>query len=144
MSGSGILYDKSGYLAYTGDFVDGSPIDNYGYPYTPSTPISSTDLYLFANDGTGTFLGNLNTNEYDADSISNVYGNYGSKYSQTSIFNTYGTYGSKYSQYSAFNQYATNPPKIVDGNGKFIGYLTTNKYLTNAISYEELILYLKH
>ncbi len=148
MSGSGILYDKSGYLAYAGNFVDGSPVDNYdysdnySYSYTPLTPISSTDLYLFANDGTGTFLGNLNTNKNDIDSITNGYGNYGSKYSQTSIFNTYGTYGSKYSQYSAFNPYATNPPKIVDGNGKFIGYLTANKYLANAISYEELIIYL--
>lgn len=149
MSGSGILYDKSGYLAYTGDFVDGSPINNYdhnnndSYSYIPSTPVSSTDLYLFANDGTGTFLGNLNLNKYDTDSIANAYGHYGSKYSSTSIFNTYGTYGSKHSQYSAFNPYATNPPKIVDANGEFIGYLTANKYLANAISYEELIIYLK-
>jgi hypothetical protein len=42
-----------------------------------------------------------------------------------------------------FNEYATNPPKIVDKNGKVVGYLTANKYIRDAISFEEMMVLLK-
>ena len=45
----------------------------------------------------GTFLGNLNSNQYDPNRVSNPYGRYGSPYSPDSINNPYGTYGSPYS-----------------------------------------------
>lgn len=60
----------------------------------------------------GQYLGNLNSNKYDPNSVSNPYGRYGSPYSPLSINNKYGTYGSPYSPYSATNPYATNPPVI--------------------------------
>ena len=106
--------------------------------------LSSFPLYLYADDGTGTFLGEISSNKYATDSISNEYGKYGSKYQTKSIFNQYGTYGSKYSQYSVFNEYATHPPKILDKNGKIVGYLTANKYIKDAISYEEMMVLLKN
>ena len=99
-------------------------------------------LYLFSNDSK-VYLGKLSTNKYDTDSISNPYGNYGSKYSTTSIFNEYGTYGSKYSSESAFNTYALEPPIIVDSNGKFVAYLTENKYNVEGVTYTELLSILK-
>ncbi len=144
MHGYGFLYNARGDIIYMGNFIDGSPVSsNGGYTSNKIPDISpikaAKKLYLYANDGTGTFLGNINLNKYDVDSIANTYGNYGSKYSQTSIFNTYGTYGGKYSNYSAFNEYATKPPKILNEDGKFIGYLTANKYLQNAYSYEEVL-----
>ena len=60
----------------------------------------------------GTYLGRLNKNRFDADSISNPFGRYGSKFSPDSINNPYGKYGSPYSPYSATNPYATEAPKI--------------------------------
>lgn len=47
-------------------------------------------------DRKGNYRGKLSTNKYDADSVSNPYGKYGSKYSADSIKNPYGA-GSPYS-----------------------------------------------
>lgn len=47
----------------------------------------------------GTYLGELSSNRYAPDSISNPYGNYGSRYSPTSVNNPYSPYG----------QYRTKP-----------------------------------
>ncbi len=60
----------------------------------------------------GKYLGRVNKNKYDADSIANPFGRYGSKYSPDSVNNPYGKYGSPYSPYSATNPYATEAPKI--------------------------------
>ncbi len=60
----------------------------------------------------GNYLGRLNKNRFGADSISNPFGRYGSKFSPDSINNPYGKYGSPYSPYSATNPYATEAPKI--------------------------------
>lgn len=61
----------------------------------------------------GQYLGNLNSNRYDPNSVANPYGRYGSRYSPDSINNPYGQYGSPYSPYSANNPYATQPPAII-------------------------------
>ena len=53
----------------------------------------------------GKYLGNLNSNRYDPNSVSNPYGRYGSEYSPDSINNPYGRYGSPYSPDSANNPY---------------------------------------
>jgi hypothetical protein len=91
------------------------------------------EILLFAQDNKNTYLGKLTTDTYDSESIFNEYGTYGSKYSTNSIWNEYGNFGSKYSTYSAFNPYTSTPPMIVQ-DGEIIGYLTVNKYVTNAIS----------
>ena len=65
---------------------------------------------LIGNDGK--YLGNLSSNQYDPNSTSNLYGQYGSKHSPDSINNEYGTYGSEYSDSSPNNPYATNAPSI--------------------------------
>lgn len=75
---------------------------------------------------TGKYLGNLNANKYDQNSVNNPYGRYGSKYSPDSINNRYGNYGSAYSPNSANNQYATNPPAI---------YHAPNQYIIAPIRY---------
>jgi hypothetical protein len=54
----------------------------------------------------GRYLGNVNSNPYDPNSISNPYGQYGSPYSPDSINNPYGQYGSPYSPNSVNNPYA--------------------------------------
>jgi len=79
-------------------------------------------------------LGKLTTNEFDSDSIFNEYGTYGSEYSSQSIWNEYGTYGSEYSSQSAFNDYTFTPPYIVTSDGTIYGRLTTNNFISGAIS----------
>ena len=52
----------------------------------------------------GQYHGNLNSNQYDPNSVSNPYGQYGSKYSPNSINNPYGA-GSPYQPDSPTNPY---------------------------------------
>ena len=54
--------------------------------------------------GQGQFRGNLNSNQYDPNSVANPYGRYGSQYSPDSINNPYGA-GSPYSADSPSNPY---------------------------------------
>ncbi len=63
---------------------------------------------VYAPDGT--YLGELNRNPYDPNSISNPYGRYGSQYSPDSINNPYGVYGSPYSTQSPNNPYISPVP----------------------------------
>lgn len=53
----------------------------------------------------GKYLGNLNNNQYDPNSIANPYGKYGNPYNSDSINNPYGKYGSPYSPDSVNNPY---------------------------------------
>ena len=97
--------------------------------------------FLLGNDGQ--FLGKLTFNKYDAESIMNQYGSYGSKYSATSIFNNYSNYGSKYSSLSPFNAYTSTPPVIYLKGDKW-GYLTMNKYAgTPSLSPDSLLQWMK-
>jgi hypothetical protein len=66
---------------------------------------------IYAEDGT--YLGRLNSNRYDSESVSNPYGRYGSRYSSSSINNPYSTYGSPYSSKSATNPYTRTPPVVI-------------------------------
>jgi hypothetical protein len=91
-------------------------------------PAGSTKRMLFGGENHRTYLGCVNCSQYDAESIMNQYGQYGSAYSTTSLLNHYGEFGSKYSMYGACNPYASDPPVIVDGAGQFYGRLTINAY----------------
>ena len=64
---------------------------------------SALEIY---DPATGKYLGNLNGNQYDPNSVNNPYGQYGSRYSPDSINNPYGQYGSRYSPDSPNNPYA--------------------------------------
>jgi len=77
---------------------------------------ASADSPILVDPSTGKYLGNLNNNPYDPNSVSNPYGRYGSKYSPDSINNQYGTYGSPYSDKSANNPYSTGGPAIIHPN----------------------------
>lgn len=44
----------------------------------------------------GEYMGNLNDNQFDPNSVSNPFGRYGSKYSSDSINNPYGKHNSYY------------------------------------------------
>jgi hypothetical protein len=74
-------------------------VSTAAYAQTTGSPI------IVAPDGT--YLGNLNSNQYDPNSVSNPYGRYGNPYSPDSINNPYGQYGNPYSPNSVTNPYAT-------------------------------------
>lgn len=88
----------------------------------------SQTLNLYGGKNHDVYLGCLNCNDYDVNSIWNEYGTYGNSYALNSIWNEYGTYGSEYSSYSPFNAYTLNPPVVVDKQGNFYGYFTINSY----------------
>lgn len=69
---------------------------------------------ILVDRATGKYLGTLSSNQYDPDSTSNPYGQYGSKHSADSINNPYGEHGSPYSDKSSNNPYATNAPVIIN------------------------------
>lgn len=81
----------------------GSANAQYQQPLNPYGNDSNSPK-LYAPDGQ--FLGNVNSNRYDPNSIANPYGQYGSPYSPNSINNPYGQYGSPYSPNSVNNPYA--------------------------------------
>ena len=78
-------------------------------------------------------LGNLSTNPYAPDSISNPYGA-GNPYDRNSVNNPYGRYGSPYSNQSTTNPYATDAPKLYDQQGNYRGRLSTNPYDRDSTS----------
>ena len=80
------------------------------------------------------YLGELSSNSYDSDSVSNPYGEHGSEYSSESINNPYGQYGSPYSSKSVNNPYATDTPKLYSQDGKYLGKVSSNSYDPESIS----------
>lgn len=88
------------------------------------------DSFIVADDGT--FLGKLNRNQYDNESIFNQYGPYGSKYSPTCIFNPYSEYGGQFANMSPFNPYSNDPPQIFL-HGHFHAFLTVNQHKTPRV-----------
>jgi hypothetical protein len=88
------------------------------------------ESFIVADDGT--YLGSLDPNSFDTDSIFNQFGPYGSQFSQTSIFNQFCPYGGQFSHLSPFNQFTQTPPKVYV-NGQFSGYLTVNQLLNPRV-----------
>ena len=83
-------------------------------------------LQLYGGQNQDVYLGCLNCNDVDRNSIWNDIGTYGSNISDKSIWNDIGTYGSDISNYSPFNSIASYPPAILDNDGNFYGYMTAN------------------
>lgn len=96
----------------------------------------SQDLHLYGGPSHNVYLGCLNCNAYDGNSIWNAYGTYGSKYNSNSIWNKYGTFGSEYNSLSPWNRYSSTPPVVVDKAGKFYGYFTRNANTSDRAEFE--------
>ncbi|MDO4764181.1 MAG: hypothetical protein Q4A00_07350 [Flavobacteriaceae bacterium] len=103
--------------------------------------ISAQTLHIYGGKKHDMYLGCLNCDRNESNSIWNRYGNYGDKYNSNSIWNRYGDYGSRYSDTSPWNKYASNPPVIVDKQGNFYGYFTVDKYKDKRADFD-LVLYL--
>lgn len=101
---------------------------------TSASPVSAQDVALLLFDGEkGTeFAGCLNCSRFDAASVCNQYGDFGSKYSESSIWNQYGEFGSKYEENSPWNPYGTGL-RIVDEAGNFYGFFTAASFSRSRI-----------
>jgi hypothetical protein len=103
--------------------------------YTPPAPIRSAGTAPVVVGQDGHYLGRLNNNPYDPNSVSNPYGRYGSPYSADSVNNPYGKYGSPYSSLSATNPYATQAPQLIaPDSGQSLGRLSANPYAPDSTS----------
>ncbi len=91
----------------------------------PPAPVFFGAILVAAD---GTFLGNINNNPFDLDSLSNSFGTYGNPFSSLSIWNEFATYGNPFSTYSPYNSFTSTPPEIYI-DGVFYGYLTKNAFL---------------
>jgi hypothetical protein len=98
----------------------GTPLSQYDprvNQYSPNgaqNPYTTSGGKIYGSDGT--YLGKLNANPYDPESVANPYGKYGSPYSPTSIKSPYSPYGSPYSPKSATNPYTVTPPRVIYGD----------------------------
>jgi hypothetical protein len=103
-------------------------------PTTPTVP-AVTGAVLVAQDGQ--FLGTVNADSFDPNSLANSFGTYGSSFNSLSIWNPYGLYGSSYNAYSPWNPYTSTPPVVIENN-TIIGFVTTNPSLTPAVHPNDL------
>jgi hypothetical protein len=88
-------------------------------------------LKIYGGKNHDQFLGCINCDTRDLNSVWSTFSDYGSIHSDKSIWSEKGIYGNKLSDYSPFNENAKCPPLIVDENGKSHGYLTINKKNSN-------------
>lgn len=61
----------------------------------------------------GQYLGRLNSNRFDPDSVANPFGRYGSRFSPDSINNEFGRWGSQFSPDGVRNPFGTGGPHII-------------------------------
>ena len=100
------------------------------------SPSLHSEILLFGGNNHDEFLGCLDCNRFDSDSICNKFGTYGSRFSSDSIFNRFGTYGSRFDSSSPWNRFSSSNsvPVAVDRQGTFYGYFTINRFRTDAIN----------
>ncbi len=87
-----------------------NPVGTYGRAARSRFGGAGSSPVLEADDGT--YLGRVNKNRYDPESISNPFGRYGSRFSKDSVNNPFGRYGSPFSSESAKNPLARKAPRI--------------------------------
>jgi len=74
-------------------------------------PVFAGGVFLQAPNGQ--YLGNLNSNRFDPNSVANPFGRYGSQFSPDSINNPFSEWGSPFSPNGVRNPFATGGPHIM-------------------------------
>ncbi|WP_123966612.1 hypothetical protein [Chryseobacterium phosphatilyticum] len=106
--------------------------------------LQAQTLHLYGGADQNQYLGCINCDTFDKNSVWNKFSDYGNAFSSKSIWNTNGNYGSTYSTYSPWSAYASYPPAILDENGNFFGYLTLNPYKSERSELELALILCKH
>ncbi len=102
--------------------------DNYDTAYPPDPQLLGriVGAEIWAADGT--YLGVIDPDRKNKDSICNSDGEYGSFYSSTSILNPRSDYGAGKGELSCWDPTPSTPPRLF-WHGRFVGYLSTNRDL---------------
>jgi hypothetical protein len=91
-----------------------------------------TKLMLFAGNNNKVYLGCINCDASEWDSVVSEVGPKGKsstgRYSEESIWNRFGPFGSRLSNTSPWSTFASDPPIIVDQDGNYYGRFTLNKF----------------
>lgn len=61
------------------------------------------------------FIGNLSTNQFDPDGLTNSFSVWNNEFNPDSPKNEFGLYGSRFSPYSSKNQFTTMAPRVYGG-----------------------------
>jgi hypothetical protein len=98
--------------------------------------VAHAELLLFGGNNHEIFLGCFDCPKADNNSICNKFGK-GSRFATEGIFNGFIEFGARYSDSSPWNRYSTSDkvPVLVDERGEFYGYLTTNKFRSDAVPF---------
>ncbi len=102
-----------------------------------SPPSSVLGTVLVAQDGQ--FLGVVDNNSFNPNSLANSFGTYGNPFNPLSIWNEFGTYGSEFSSLSPWNPFSTTPPVLIQ-DGQPVAYVTTNAALSPRVHPNDLAL----
>jgi hypothetical protein len=113
-----------------------------GLPEPPQEP--EPKLMVFGGKKQDVYLGCLNCDADEPESVFNEFGSYGSPYSPYSLWNPQAEYGSVGSPMCPLNPRATNPPVVKDQYGKFHGYLSVNNDMPQVFRSHEADLLLRH
>jgi hypothetical protein len=100
---------------------------------TARLALAAPSLLIYSDEPQPAYLGCLNCDSVNSDSVWNSMGKYGNKFGAGSIWNSYGKYGSPYSKESVCNAYTSSGPKVVDSAGNYYGRLTKNKFAKDAL-----------
>jgi len=100
-------------------------------PPPPAPPVTPLVVSLLIADD-GKYLGVVNDNPFDSESIANQFGTYGSSFSSSSIWNQFGTYGSAFSSLSPWNAFTSTPPCIVE-EGACVLFVSANTFIQPSI-----------
>jgi hypothetical protein len=100
-------------------------------------------LMIYGGKQHDVYLGCLNCEASEPESVFNEFGAYGSRYSPYSLWNALTPYGSVSSYMSPRNPQASDPPIVRDQDGRFQGYLTINNHMPQSFRSKEAIALLK-
>jgi len=92
----------------------------------------AAELLLFGGSGHKEFLGCLNCSEYDGSSVWNEMSRFGLK-NGFGVWNPFGSYANPFSSYSACGDFATDPPIIVDRDGRAYGRFSISEFAPGSI-----------
>jgi hypothetical protein len=93
---------------------------------------ADTVLYVFGGDGHKTFLGCLSCDSSHAKSVWNELSYFGFR-NGLGVWNEFSEFVSASSTHSMCNEFATDPPVIVDDQGKVQGRVSINEFAPGSI-----------
>jgi hypothetical protein len=102
----------------------------------PTTPVAVANEILVYGEAVNSYvyLGCWSCDQFNAESIHNEFGTYGSEFSTTSINNEFSTYGSKFGANAACNELSSTAPSLFSpGLDIYYGLLSVNILATDSI-----------